>query len=504
MNRKLIYSFFILSLIFGSATFITAQEEEILVDPGITSASPLHIFDRFGDWVRLNVFTFNAIRKAEIRAQVAEERLAELKVIVEGGEGNDVINRAEALFAARAEAAEASLEALDAEGRDVSNLVDKFNDFSLRQQGVLDDVLARVPDQAKDAIERAIKRSRRGFEKVSEVAARQIERGYLDEARAQEILERSFERLGRQIEKRSEALKKIADELGEVPPEIQELFEKKLQLLEGELFNVESKEEFKEIRKRVRSHLKETASSIREFRRIHRISDESADEILKDIEKDRFDIPRKAAEIIAKAEKEIAKLKRNIADAENRGIEISEKVSILFKNSEEHLARAKEAFDAKKYGEAFGQARAAYHNAKNGNRFFDYAFEDKDKARERIDEAREAIVEVEGALEKFRAEFGRAEFGRAEFGEVPAYIVRMVKSAKNQLSRAEEALNQGDLSLAIRHAEASRRIADRIKNILDKISEGETEEFRIRRVPKPIDLPGDQLPPDFSRPRVVE
>ncbi|MCH8986815.1 hypothetical protein IIA94_01460, partial [Patescibacteria group bacterium] len=68
MNRKLIYSFFILSLIFGSVTFITAQEEEILVDPGITPASPLHIFDRFGDWIRLNVFTFNAIRKAEIRA----------------------------------------------------------------------------------------------------------------------------------------------------------------------------------------------------------------------------------------------------------------------------------------------------------------------------------------------------------------------------------------------------------------------------------------------------
>ena len=495
MNRKLIYSFFILSLIFGSVTFITAQEEEILVDPGITPASPLHIFDRFGDWIRLNVFTFNAIRKAEIRAQVAEERLAELKAVVEGDEGEAIINRAEALFAARAEAAEASLEALDDEGRDVSNLVDKFNDFSLRQQGVLDDVLARVPDQAKDAIERAIKRSRRGFEKVSEVAARQIERGYLDEARAQEILERSFERLGRQIEKRSEALKKIADELGEVPPEIQELFEKKLQLLEGELFNVESKEEFKEIRKRVRSHLKETASTIREFRRIHRISDESADEILKDIEKDRFDIPEKAAEMIAKVEKEIAKLKRNIADAENRGIEIPEKVSTLFKNSEEHLARAKEAFDAKKYGEAFGQARAAYHNAKNGNRFFEVVGFDpniKDKAKKIIDKARIQIAALETKIKDFGASV------------VPSSVLRMLEAARHQLFRAEEVLNQDDLSLAIRHAEAARRIADRIENILDKISEGETEEFRIRRVPKPIDLPGDQLPPDFSRPGVIE
>ncbi|MCH7883344.1 hypothetical protein IIA95_02935 [Patescibacteria group bacterium] len=396
MKLRFIYSLLVLGLIFSfvasvNVHTVSAQgDEEVLVDPGITPASPLHIFDRFGDWVRLNVFTFNAIRKAEIRARIVEERLAELKAVVEGGEGEAVINRAEALLAARAEAAEANLEALDNEGRDVSNLVDKFNDLSLRQQGVLDDVLARVPDQAKDVIERAIKRSYRGFERVSEVAVRQIEKGYLDEARAQEILERSFERLGRQIEKRSEALKKIADELGEVPPEVQELFEKKLQLLEGELFNVESKEEFKEIRDRIRSHLRETASNIREFRRIHRISDEGADEILKDIEKDRLDIPGKAAEIIAKAEKEITKLKRNIADAENRGIEIPENVSILLKNSEEHLARAKEAFDAKRYGEAFGQARAAYRNAKNGNRFFEVVGFDpdfRDKAKKIIDEA---------------------------------------------------------------------------------------------------------------------
>lgn len=465
MRLKIIYGFLALGIIFSVGTLVYAhsaaaqEEEEVLVDPGTTPASPFHIFDRFGDWVRLNVFTFNPVRKAIIRVEIAEERLSELRAVVEAGGDERVISRAEVLLSRRTEQLENNLEKLDSEGRDIADLVDKFNDLSLKQQGVLERVFDRVPDQARDAIEHALERAHRGFEKVSEVAVRQIEKGYLDEVQAQKILERTFNKLGRQIERRSEALKKIAEELGEVPPEIQELFEKKLRLLEGEVFNVESREEFKDVRERIRSHLKDSASDIREYRRVHRISDEGMGEALRDIERDNFDIPKKAAEMIADAEAETEKLERNIAKAEENNVEIPERVSVLLRGAKEHLTRAKEAFEAEQYGEAFGQARAAANSAKNGNQFFDVVGNDmdiKEKASKIIEKARIEVAAAEAKIETLGSDV------------VTAYILRIFKTAKSQLAKAEESLEQEEFRLAINHANSARRIAERVLVLLEE------------------------------------
>ncbi|MBI2507095.1 MAG: hypothetical protein HYW09_00590, partial [Candidatus Niyogibacteria bacterium] len=60
MAKKIILQVLIIGFVLTFSTAVFAQEtDEVLPDAGLTPASPLHIFERFGDWTRLNLLTFN-------------------------------------------------------------------------------------------------------------------------------------------------------------------------------------------------------------------------------------------------------------------------------------------------------------------------------------------------------------------------------------------------------------------------------------------------------------
>src|SRR3989338_11237275 len=77
--------------LFAQPVFADHPEEEVLPEAGLTSASPFHVFERFGDWARLNILTFGSVRKAEVKIRIAEKRLAELKAVVESGAESSVV-----------------------------------------------------------------------------------------------------------------------------------------------------------------------------------------------------------------------------------------------------------------------------------------------------------------------------------------------------------------------------------------------------------------------------
>ena len=474
MPSKLVYKLLILSVVFSFALVVSAQSvqtdtsgEETLPDAGVTPASTLHVFDRFGDWVRLNVLTFNQIRKAEIRAEIAEERLAEFKAVVESGEGEAVVEQAENLVQTRADELQSDLTNLDSQGLDASSLIEKVNALSFKRQGVLEDVLDKAPERARKAITRAIENSRKGLSKAEEVLQKQVEKGLIDQKKAKDITEKAIERLKKQVEHRSEKLIALAEELGETPPEVKVLFEEKLKLLEDRLVNVESKKEFKEVRGELKENLKETASTILKLRSRHQLRDETSEEFLMDVENERFNPEQKAFKIIAEATGMVAMLKIRITAVESAGKIVGQNIKELLGNAEKHLEKATEAWKAKNFGEAFGQANAAYRNAKTAAKSLDSLFENDDEAVKKIEEVKTKIERLSVAIEEFKT----------KFGDIPVTVVRVLEEAKLQISKAEEALSQSNPRQAISHVKAAEKMIERAKSLL----EGGKEAVQKRR-----------------------
>jgi len=454
-------SFLTLSVAVLLAFSLQVSAQDALPDAGVTPSSPFHIFDRFGDWARLNLLTFNQVRKAEIRADIAEERLAELKAVVEEGASEDVVNQAESLSTAGAEEVESDVSRLEGEGRNIADLTDKFNQLSLRHQAVIEEILEKAPEQSREALAKALEVSRRGLERAGEAVLKQLEKGNLDKERAEKITERTIEQLKKQVENRSEALKKITEELGEVPPELQERFNTKLQLLEKEMVNVESKKEFKELRERIRENLKETAQDARELRKIHNVRDEASEKILESVASGSADIVVRVEKVLSEAKEKVAELERNISQAKSAGKEVPERVSALFDAAKKHLTEAAAAFEAKDFGRAYGQATSALQNARNGNKFFEDEDSDGDRGKEallKIEEANKKIAEAERKIEEFKS----------KGGEVPAEALRIIEEAKKQVVLAKEALAKSDFALALRHAEFAKKVVEKIGVLLER------------------------------------
>src|SRR3989338_3735824 len=188
MSNNVILKVVILSLVLMvSVVFLTQPasadhpEEEVLPEAGLTSASPFHVFEMFGDWARLNVLTFGAARKAEVKVQIAEKRLAELKAVVEAGAESSVVESAEGFVNSSTASLQNDAETLDVGNQDASALIEKLNSLSLKQQAVLERVFEKAPEQAKEAITRAIENSRKGLEKADEVLQKQIEKKLIKE-----------------------------------------------------------------------------------------------------------------------------------------------------------------------------------------------------------------------------------------------------------------------------------------------------------------------------------
>lgn len=172
--RKVSLSIALLVLV-GFAGSAWAQTDE-LPEPGITPDSPFYFFERFFEGVG-TFFTFGDVAKAERYAALAAERVAEAKAVVDKGKP-EIAERALTRYQDQLEKALAKADQAQAKGKSVSEVTETVAQATAKHQTVLEEVLERVPEQAKAAISRAREVSVTGQAKALEnLANEKPERG---------------------------------------------------------------------------------------------------------------------------------------------------------------------------------------------------------------------------------------------------------------------------------------------------------------------------------------
>ena len=178
MKIKLLVSLAGFLLMISSVSARTFVVPHILeVSSGITPNSVFYFLDNWGEWINLKI-TFNQAKRAEKKLQYASERLAELEALGDMGDikkehAEKIKNKYEELNAD----VENDIKDLKAKGQDVAELIKKIEAISVRQIAVLEEVLEKVPEQAKDAIEHALEVSKRGHERAIEAIEKEVEDG---------------------------------------------------------------------------------------------------------------------------------------------------------------------------------------------------------------------------------------------------------------------------------------------------------------------------------------
>lgn len=178
MKIKLLVSFVGFILIFSVASAATFNVPDIFeISSGLTPSSVFYFLDNWGEWINLKL-TFNQAKKVEKKLRYAGERLAELKALEEEGDvKKEYAEKIKVKYEKLSADAEKDVKDLKTKGRDVAELVKKIEAITIKQTAVLEEVLDKVPEQARDAIERALEVSKRGHERAIEAIEKEVEEG---------------------------------------------------------------------------------------------------------------------------------------------------------------------------------------------------------------------------------------------------------------------------------------------------------------------------------------
>ena len=144
---------------------ITAEDLEIS-DPLILPNNPLYIFKDLWRGLRAT-FTFNEVKKAELRLEYANKRLFEANKLAEKDGKETIVARAMEKYQKEITKIEAQVERFKDKAGDspeIDKFLDKFTDKSLKQQKLMDnlennlsdkpEVLARIREIKENSLER--------------------------------------------------------------------------------------------------------------------------------------------------------------------------------------------------------------------------------------------------------------------------------------------------------------------------------------------------------------
>lgn len=204
----IVISFLILGILFASPVSVSAETKA-----GIKPGSFFYFFDTTFEKINL-FFTFNPEKKAQKNLEYADERLAEAEAVAQE-KNTDAVKTAVAGYESNiALAAEESSQIKD-KGK-TEELLNSIADNTSKHQEILAEVLNKVPDEAKDAIIKAIEVSRKGQEE----ALKQIAdlKGEVEQLKKEvaELKQNDKENQSDEIEK----LKKEIEELKKKPSSI--------------------------------------------------------------------------------------------------------------------------------------------------------------------------------------------------------------------------------------------------------------------------------------------
>ena len=150
--NKTISNIIIGLMLLGGVAF---AKSAALPSAGITPGSPFFFLERLFENIE-TFFTFGEANKAQRFITLAEERLAEVKVLAERGD-NDNVERASELYEKQfTEAKEKAKRSGD------ENALARVTEATSKHFTVLEEVIERVPEQAKISVQRALENSKQG------------------------------------------------------------------------------------------------------------------------------------------------------------------------------------------------------------------------------------------------------------------------------------------------------------------------------------------------------
>ncbi|MBU4204775.1 hypothetical protein KKH26_01160 [Patescibacteria group bacterium] len=261
--QKITKLFFILAmscLIFGVGADIRAQEneeatQELALDEEVSSQDlginepkllPDSPFYFLKNWVRKiqSTLTFNKVKKAELENKYANEKLIELKKLVEKNADPEKIKKATENYQNQIEKIKEKVEQIKEKAAD-NQAVDKFLDKFVNQQILQEKILQKLEEQVPtEALEKIKEAREQHLVKFGEVMTKLEDRA----EKIKEKIENALEEGGSQFKnfKNLEILKNIEEKIPEQAKEaIQQAQENALNRLKENLENMSLKDQEK-------------------------------------------------------------------------------------------------------------------------------------------------------------------------------------------------------------------------------------------------------------------
>jgi len=223
---------FLISFLLLTAVFTAPLSVSAAQNAGIKPGSFFYGFVTTFEKVNL-FFTFNPEKKAEKALKYAEKRLAEAEEVA-GDKNSDAVKTAISGYEKNiAIASEASKKVKDE--TKAETLLNLIADNASKHQEILSDVLSKVPDEAKEAITKALEASRKGQEeamqKIAELKTQveQLKKEVVELKKQQSAESATSQKIGAQsqptsikeLKKEIEELKKQQPSPAAAPPTIQ-------------------------------------------------------------------------------------------------------------------------------------------------------------------------------------------------------------------------------------------------------------------------------------------
>jgi len=397
LTKSLIISLAILSLAFPVSFTLAQDEEEIIISaeaqqevdldeniqpadlgvgqPTILPDSPFYFFKNLGRAVR-TLFTFNPVKKAELKEQFTSEKLMELKRMVEENKNANAIRNAAQNYQGELQGLKTFTERIRTtaqENEEVGKFLDKYTQHNILHQRVLQKLETQVPDEVFEKIQQTREEHLARFgdvmikledkDKIPERLEKNLEAikgGDFKDFKNLEILDDLKEKLPEdirdRIEERKDAiLNNLRKKLENLPEERRDILEEYIEKISGDKIkqlDILSALEGTELS----DELKTVIQRVKEIS-VQRIESQYQNIITKE----------KVELTITQATDLLAKVKSLIVERNTTAEEIPE-IFRLIEEAEKNLETAKTKFDQENYGRAYSLAVASSSLSRNAIR----------------------------------------------------------------------------------------------------------------------------------------
>lgn len=387
---------------------ITAEDLEI-EEPTLLPGNPFYFMKSIGRSIR-STLTFNPVKRAELKLRFANERLIEIKKITESDDNDPkLLEKAFNKYEKELGKIEKLTEKIKEKDEErAEKFIDKFIDNQIKHQRLFGKIEKNVPEevlekmrenrqiaiQALSNVPLALIAADRFQEKIEEEMENQDGSDFKN-FKNLEILKELEDKVP---EKAKDAIRRAQENtlqrLNEKMRNNEEMIEKlplyiKIKNLDGEIEKhleiINELEITNELNDQTMSEgMKNALTKAREINierienKIERIkTNKETEETTENTDNNKTGVTERimtfqesSKEQIEKAAAMIEKAKTNFEEAKNNSA-VSDRLnsaSILIKNAQAHLEKARAAYDKELFGEAFGQANSATSNAVNALR----------------------------------------------------------------------------------------------------------------------------------------